>query len=90
VGGSASGQFAASPADASLDPGRLALWSEFHEQAAALPEEEREVFDLIWYQGLAHTEAGELLGVCARTVKRRWQAACLKLHEAMHGEVPGQ
>ncbi len=88
-GGLGTGQ-AAGPADASLDPGRLALWTEFHQQVSALPEEEREVFDLIWYQGLSHTDAGELLGVCARTIKRRWQSACLKLHEAMHGEVPGQ
>jgi hypothetical protein len=28
-----------------------------------------------------------VLGVSERTVKRRWQAARLKLHEAMQGEV---
>jgi RNA polymerase sigma factor (sigma-70 family) len=77
------------PADVSLEPGRLALWSEFHQQAEALPEEEREVFDLIWYQGFGHTEAAELLQVHPRTVKRRWQSACLKLHDALHGDLPG-
>ena len=73
----------------SLEPSRLALWSEFHQQVEKLPEEEREVFDLIWYQGLGHTEAGELLAVCPRTVKRRWQSACLKLHDALPDGLPG-
>jgi RNA polymerase sigma-70 factor (ECF subfamily) len=77
------------PADQSLDPGRLAVWSEFHQQVQSLPEEEREVFDLVWYQALGHTEAAEVLNVSARTVKRRWQAACLKLHEALKGQLPG-
>ena len=71
------------------EPDTLAAWGEFHRQADALPEEEREVFDLVWYQGLKHTEAAALLGVSARTVKRRWQAACLRLHEVLGGELPG-
>jgi RNA polymerase sigma-70 factor (ECF subfamily) len=74
---------------AAEEPGTLAAWGEFHWQVDNLPEEEREVFDLVWYQGLKHTEAAALLGVSARTVKRRWQAACLRLHEALKGELPG-
>jgi RNA polymerase sigma-70 factor (ECF subfamily) len=72
----------------SLEPARLAAWSEFHEQVERLPEEEREVFDLLWYQGLTQAEAAELLKVNERTVKRRWQSARIKLHEALHGELP--
>src|SRR5262249_22104976 len=75
-------------ADLSWEPSRLAAWSEFHEQIGALPDEEREVFDLLWYQGLSQAEAAELLEVSGRTVKRRRQAARLKLHEALQGEVP--
>jgi RNA polymerase sigma factor (sigma-70 family) len=78
----------ADPADLSGEPGRLAAWGEFHEQIGALPDDEREVFDLLWYQGLSQAEAAELLGVSERTVKRRWQAARVKLHEALRGEVP--
>jgi RNA polymerase sigma-70 factor (ECF subfamily) len=74
--------------DLSHEPGHLAVWREFHEQVDRLPPEEREVFDLVWYQGLGHTEAAEVLQVSARTVKRRWQSACLHLHEALHGELP--
>jgi RNA polymerase sigma factor (sigma-70 family) len=78
----------AAPADLSREPSRLAAWGEFHEQIGALPDEEREVFDLLWYQGLSQAEAAEVLGVSERTVKRRWQAARLKLHDALGGEVP--
>jgi RNA polymerase sigma factor (sigma-70 family) len=78
----------AAPHDPSGDPARLAAWGEFHEQIGALPDEQREIFDLIWYQGLSQAEAAQLLNVSERTVKRRWQAARLKLHEALEGEVP--
>lgn len=77
------------PANSSLRPDRLAVWNEFHQQVSALPEEQREVFDLIWYQGLSYTDTAELLDVCARTVKRRWQSALVKLHDALHGDLPG-
>jgi RNA polymerase sigma factor (sigma-70 family) len=76
-------------ADSADSPVRLAVWSEFHRQVETLPDEEREVFDLVWYQGLPHTEAAAVLNVSARTAKRRWQSACLKLHGAMRGELPG-
>jgi RNA polymerase sigma factor (sigma-70 family) len=78
----------AAPHDPSDDPARLAAWGEFHERIAALPDEEREVFDLLWYQGLSQAEAAELLNASVRTVKHRWQAARLKLHEALQGEMP--
>jgi DNA-directed RNA polymerase specialized sigma24 family protein len=37
---------------------------------------------------LSQAEAAEVLGVNERTIKRRWQSARLKLHDAMKGEVP--
>jgi RNA polymerase sigma-70 factor (ECF subfamily) len=80
----------ADPADPGPEPSKLAAWTEFHEQVEALPEEEREVFDLLWYQGLTHVAAAMLLGVATKTIQRRWQAACLKLHEALGGEWPGR
>jgi RNA polymerase sigma-70 factor (ECF subfamily) len=70
------------------DPSRLEAWTELHSQAGQLPEDEREVFDLLWYQGLTQAEAAELLGVNERTVKRRWQAARLHLFDALRGEMP--
>jgi RNA polymerase sigma-70 factor (ECF subfamily) len=76
------------PPEAGGEPHRLAAWTEFHRQIELLPEEEREIFDLLWYQGLAQAEAASLLNVSERTIKRRWQSARLKLHEALHGEIP--
>jgi RNA polymerase sigma-70 factor (ECF subfamily) len=64
-------------------------WTEFHRQAEALPDEEREAFDLVYYQGLNYAEAADVLGVSAKTVMRRWQAACLRLHDAVGGRLPG-
>jgi RNA polymerase sigma-70 factor (ECF subfamily) len=78
----------ADPSDATHEPGRLAVWSAFHDQVAALPDDEREVFDLLWYQGLTQAEAAELLHVNVRTIKRRWLSARMKLQDALHGEVP--
>jgi RNA polymerase sigma-70 factor (ECF subfamily) len=78
------------PADATADPGRIALWTDFHRQVETLPAEEREVFDLLWYQGLTQVEAAAVIGVSDRTVKSRWRSARLKLFEALGGELPGE
>ena len=77
------------PAADSHDPAALTDWSEFHAQAAALPDDEREVFGLIFYQGLTQADAAEVLGVSLRTLQRRWQAAMLNLHRARNGDRPG-
>ncbi|MCE9533873.1 MAG: sigma-70 family RNA polymerase sigma factor [Planctomycetes bacterium] len=74
--------------DLSGEPGRLALWTEFHLQVEKLPEDEREVFDLLWYQGMKQEEAANILGVTTRTIKNRWRSARILLHEALGGELP--
>lgn len=73
----------ADPADDTAGPATLQLWSEFHQHVASLPDEQREVFDLLFYQGMQQSEAARLLGVSERTVKRRWRAARLALHEVL-------
>src|SRR5204862_2838941 len=75
-------------ADLTHNPAALAGWCEFHEQVRKLPDEEREVVDLLFYQGLPQADAAQLLGVNVRTVQRRWQAALLKLHDALGGQWP--
>lgn len=76
------------PSDVTHEPVRLAAWSAFHEQVAGLPDNEREVFDLLWYQGLTQAEAAELLHVDVRTIKRRWLSARMILQDALQGEMP--
>jgi RNA polymerase sigma-70 factor (ECF subfamily) len=53
-----------------------------------LPDGEREVFDLIRIQGLAQTEAAEVLGVSLATVKRRLNRSLLLLTEALRDLRP--
>jgi RNA polymerase sigma-70 factor (ECF subfamily) len=65
------------------DPDRLAAWTEVHKQIDALPDKEREVFDLLWYQGLSRAEVANTLGIAEATVKKRWLSARLLLEEAM-------
>jgi RNA polymerase sigma-70 factor (ECF subfamily) len=77
------------PSDVTHDPVALTDWSDFHAQVAALPDDEREVFGLIFYHGMTQDEAADVLGVAVRTVQRRWQAAMLNLHRARNGESPG-
>jgi RNA polymerase sigma-70 factor (ECF subfamily) len=45
----------------------------------ALPDEEREMFDLIRIQGLTHPEAASIVGVSVKTVQRRLNRARLLL-----------
>jgi RNA polymerase sigma-70 factor (ECF subfamily) len=76
-------------AEQTRDPSRLAEWSDFHALVDTLPEEEREVFDLMWYHGLSTEEVAPLLQVDPRTIRRRWRSARLHLHERLQGEAPG-
>jgi RNA polymerase sigma-70 factor (ECF subfamily) len=76
-------------ADSTMEPDRLAIWTEFHRRIDALPEEEREMFDVLWYQGLTQGEAATLLGISLATLKRRWQSARLRLHDMLQGGLPG-
>jgi RNA polymerase sigma factor (TIGR02999 family) len=68
-------------ADPSFDPSHLAQWSEFHQKVRGLPDEEREVVDLYWYQGLSQAETAQVLGIHEKAVSRRWISARLKLSE---------
>jgi RNA polymerase sigma-70 factor (ECF subfamily) len=69
----------------SESPESLASWAEFHEQVDQLPDDEREVFQLLWYSGTTQREAAELLGIAERTVLRRYCRARLQLKDALHG-----
>jgi RNA polymerase sigma-70 factor (ECF subfamily) len=72
--------------DVRHEPSSLAQWTELHEQIGALPEEERDVVGLLFYQGLTQTEAAEVLGISLRTLQRRWHDALCKLHRVWNAE----
>ena len=71
------------------EPDDLSGWSEFHAQVEKLHEDEQEVFNLLYYEGLTQEEAAKLLGISVRTLKRRWQSAKLKLHEELNRDREG-
>ncbi|MBI1917491.1 MAG: sigma-70 family RNA polymerase sigma factor [Planctomycetes bacterium] len=77
------------PPDVTDDPADLDRWRAFHEEVAKLPEEEREVVDLLFYHGWTQAEVAELLEVSPRTVQRRWGAALVKLHRILEEVDPG-
>jgi RNA polymerase sigma-70 factor (ECF subfamily) len=67
------------------EPGSPAEWRELYERVEALPRDEREVFDLLWTDGVTQEEAAEILGVSVRTVKRRWKDTRRLLSEILEG-----
>lgn len=67
------------------EPDDLAAWGDFHDEVEKLPEELREVFNLLYYDGITQQEAADVLGVGLSTVKRRWQEARIQLHDRLGG-----
>jgi RNA polymerase sigma-70 factor (ECF subfamily) len=53
-----------------------------------LPEEEREVFELVKIQGMTHLEAGRVLDISDRTVLRRSNRALLLLSQKLGDLIP--
>jgi RNA polymerase sigma-70 factor (ECF subfamily) len=76
------------PNDQEGEPSDLCAWTEFHERINGLPHEQRELFDVLFYQGVTQVDAAKLLGIPLRSLKRRWQEAKLRLRDGMRGEWP--
>jgi RNA polymerase sigma factor (sigma-70 family) len=71
-----------------FDATRLSKWIGFHRQIERLEDEDRELFELLWYQGLTQPETADLLGISRGTMIRRWQGARLRLFDALNGQLP--
>jgi RNA polymerase sigma-70 factor (ECF subfamily) len=76
------------PADRTESAEDLEKWSAFHEEVAKLPAEEREVVGLIYYHGWTQAQVAKLFHVSARTVRRRWESALVKLYRALKTQGP--
>ena len=70
-------------------PDDLERWTAFHEAIDSLPEEEREVMNLVWYGGMLQKEVATTLEVSERTVIRRMNKARLLLNELLENRKPG-
>ena len=64
----------------------LDRWTLFHEAIGNLPDEEREVFHLVWYLGADQKTIATLMNCSERTVKYRWRSA----REAVRAELEGK
>jgi RNA polymerase sigma-70 factor (ECF subfamily) len=73
------------PVTTTSGPMRLAMWAEFHEAVESLVEEERSVFELLWYQGCTQAESAAIMEISVATVKRYWLSARMKLAERAKG-----
>jgi RNA polymerase sigma factor (sigma-70 family) len=63
----------------SEEPEDLERWEAFHHRIETLPDDEREIFGLIYYEGLEQLEAAKVLDVSERTIRNRWNRAKLLL-----------
>ena len=70
------------------EPESLESWVQFQETVDQLPEEEREIFQLVWYGGLQQQEIASLLGVSIPTVQRRLYRGRRIIVAALQGEQP--
>jgi RNA polymerase sigma-70 factor (ECF subfamily) len=66
----------------------LERWAAFHEAVEQLADEDRELIELGYYEGLAKDEMGRLLGVDERTIRRRWNRAIRRLVDALGDDIP--
>jgi RNA polymerase sigma-70 factor (ECF subfamily) len=58
------------------------------EAIEALPQDERDAFDLVRVQGMSQTEAAEVIGVSVITVKRRLNRGLRLLTEKLRDLRP--
>jgi RNA polymerase sigma-70 factor (ECF subfamily) len=75
-------------AEAPAEDADLDLWCRFHEAVDRLPAEEREVVGLVFYHGWKQAQIAALFQVDERTVRRRWQSACLRLNQLVGEKLP--
>jgi RNA polymerase sigma-70 factor (ECF subfamily) len=75
-------------AEAATEDHDLDLWCQFHEAVEQLPAAEREVMGLVFYHGWTQAQIAELVGVDERTIRRRWQSACLRLNQLVGDVLP--
>ena len=81
----------AAPADAAATPEEnlnLEKWSSFHEAIDRLPDKERIIIELCFYEGLTQNEMARVLRVDEKTVRRRWKRATANLVARLGKDIP--
>ena len=70
------------------DTRNLERWAAFHEAVERLPDTDRELLELGYYEGLEKNEIADLLGVSVKTVGRRWDRIARRLADELGDEMP--
>lgn len=63
-------------------------WARFHEAVEQLEDDQRVVFEAVWYGGASYEEAADCVGISKRTVIRRVQRARQVIRDALRDEFP--
>ena len=66
----------------------LERWEQFHAAIDALPPDQKEVFQMVWYLGADQKTIATLLGCSERSVKTYWRAAREAIKAALGSERP--
>lgn len=76
-------------ADRTSEPADLLeSWTRLHDAVAALPDGDRELFDLVWFMGATQHDIATLTGSSPRTVRRHWDEIKRRLVAALGGDIP--
>ena len=67
------------------DPGKLAMWTDFHQRVERLAEDERAVFEMHYYLDIPQSDIAGVLKLHPRKVSYLWVAATEKLAESFDG-----
>lgn len=78
----------AEQSDSTYDPGKLAQWGEIHALIDQLPEDDRVLFDFLYYQDLAVNEVSEILGIPLTTLRVKWLNARVNFMRRLGNNSP--
>jgi len=88
VGDASARQHVDVAADQGTASEQLAEWTRFHELVESLPDDERGLFEMVWYLGLSQDEIAAALDCSPRTVRRRWEETKRRFTNAFAGSLP--
>jgi RNA polymerase sigma-70 factor (ECF subfamily) len=75
-------------ADRPPDDDSTGVLEALYDEIEALPDNEREVVDLLYFHGMSQSDTAAILGVTERSVRRYWTAARLKLLHKLANPLP--
>lgn len=70
------------------EPSSFIEWAEFYAKIEELPMENKQIFDLLWFQGLSQVDAAKALDMPTRTFTRKWTETKLLIRLLMHNQGP--